>query len=128
MVALVEVAEALSQAAGWTRPAETAESRLVFHLAGGLTWELFLPNERTVIFWTDLGACPEENPNGFVRRAAAMSAAAFASRRSVLSLKDGRFRLHRAADMADVSLTELPAICASFLNDCDWWRANWPSA
>jgi hypothetical protein len=121
-----EITEQLCRAAGWRRPEPEADGRQVFRLEGGLAWELVAPDERTVIFLADLGPWPEERPGDVCRRAAAMAAASFRHRRSVLSVKDGRFRLHQAVNLGFRRADEVPGRCADFLNDFAWWRKNWP--
>ncbi len=127
MISISDIAARLCAAAGWRRPEPDGDGRLVFGLEGDLIWELLTPDGWTVVFLADLGAWPEERPEDLCRRLAVMAAAAFPRRRSVLSLKDGRFRLHHTVSPLPGSLEELPDQCAAFLNDCAWWRANWPT-
>ncbi len=128
MTSKTDIAEILCAAAGWRQPEPDGDGRLVFRLEGDLAWELVTPDDRTAVFLADLGACPEDRPDDLCRRAGVMAAGAFPRRRSVLSLKDGRFRLHHTVNLALSPLEELPDQCAVFLNDCAWWRANWPTA
>ena len=129
MATLNEIITVICQAAGWS-PREAGPSGSVsFALADGSLFEILKPDDWTLFFRADLGVRPEDETGAdeLARRLGALAAGAFSIRRSTLALADGRFRLHRRVDLRETALEGLPDICADFLNDLDWWRANYPA-
>jgi hypothetical protein len=116
------MAEAVRRAAGWSRVPNVVDGAVEFSLKDGLAFKLFKLDGRLASFAANLGPSPDDEAEAddLARRLGQLAAAAFSRRRSILGLADGRYRLHLSFDLTNPDL--LPALCAEFLNDLDWWR------
>ena len=95
MSLLQESVDALTAAAGWKKASPGADGVFRFRLEGDLDMEFFSPDGRTGILRADLGPLPaaEQDADDLLRKCASRMVAASRSRRTVLSVDEGRFSL-----------------------------------
>ena len=113
MSLLQESVDALTAAAGWKKASPGADGVFRFRLEGDLDMEFFSPDGRTGILRADLGP--------LLRKCASRMVAASRSRRTVLSVDEGRFSLHLVVPLAE-SVASMPGYAKDFLNDLAWWK------
>jgi hypothetical protein len=90
-----------------------------------LTFSMAAPDDRHLCFTYCLAElAPDEDPQVRAWNYARMAAAAFKTRRTVLSFAGGAFYLSQEVDLTTVDVEQTPLFCQNFLNDCDWWREN----
>jgi hypothetical protein len=123
-----DIVDAICREAGWSRPKGDDPERLAVDLEGGLSFEALALSSRRLLFKARLAERPdsEDDIDRIGRRLGLMSAASFQKRRSILSLNADGFYLHLIADLNLASETEIAGLCRDFLNDCQWWRKNFP--
>ena len=134
MSLLQESVDALTAAAGWKKASpgadgvfrfrlEGADGVFRFRLEGDLDMEFFSPDGRTGILRADLGPLPaaEQDADDLLRKCASRMVAASRSRRTVLSVDEGRFSLHLVVPLAE-SVASMPGYAKDFLNDLAWWK------
>jgi hypothetical protein len=121
---LIEMAEAVRQAAGWSRPLRPSGETVEFELENDLRFELVRRSGRLAAFTADLGAWPDDEGEAdeLARRLARLAAGAFSRRRAVVSVAGGRYGLHSTFDPEKAGAEGTPRLCSAFLNDLDWWR------
>jgi hypothetical protein len=97
-------------------------------LEGGLSFEVLALASHQLLLKAHLAERPdsEDDIDRIGRRLGLMSAASFQKRRSILSLSADGFYLHLIVDLNLVNETEIAGLCRDFLNDCQWWRKNFP--
>jgi hypothetical protein len=122
----MEMAQAVREAAGWSRQPKSDQDWVEFEVADLPPFKLIQKGQRLAAFQADLGAWPfEENEaDQLARRLGRLASGAFNSRRSIISVTSGRLGLHLPFDPSQLELEEVPKICASFLNDLEWWLRN----
>ena len=103
MSLLQESVDALTAAAGWKKASPGADGVFRFRLEGDLDMEFFSPDGRTGILRADLGPLPaaEQDADDLLRKCASRMVAASRSRRTVLSVDEGRFSLHLVVPLAE---------------------------
>ena len=118
MSLLQESVDALTAAAGWKKASPGADGVFRFRLEGDLDMEFFSPDGRTGILRADLGPLPaaEQDADDLLRMVAASR-----SRRTVLSVDEGRFSLPLVVPLAE-SVASMPGYAKDFLNDLAWWK------
>jgi hypothetical protein len=123
---LIEMAEAVRAAAGWSGALKERNETVEFELTEDLSFSLSRHGERLAVFTADLGPWPDEERQAdeLARHLGGLAAASFRGRNSILSIASGRYGLHLSFDPDRVSLDEVPKLCECFLNDLDWWRHN----
>ena len=123
MSLLQESVDALTAAAGWKKASPGADGVFRFHLEGDLDMEFFSPDGRTGILRADLGPLPdvEQDADELLRKCASRVAAAARTRRTVLSVDNGRFSLHLVVPLAEGAAL-MPVYAKDFLNDLAWWK------
>lgn len=123
MSLLQESVDALTAAAGWKKASPGADGVFRFRLEGDLDMEFFSPDGRTGILRADLGPLPaaEQDADDLLRKCASRMVAASRSRRTVLSVDEGRFSLHLVVPLAE-SVASMPGYAKDFLNDLAWWK------
>ena len=126
MPSLLEMAQAIRQVAGWSRPPEDKDGSVDFHLNSGVSFRLVSHGPRLAAFMADLGPWPDDEleADKLARRLATLAAGSFNRRRSIVSITSGRRSLHLAFDPNQTERNAVPSLCADFLNDLDWWRLN----
>jgi hypothetical protein len=126
LTTLLEMAEAVRLAAGWSRTPEIQDQAAVFHPADGPSFRLTRHGERLAAFSADLGPWPEDEGQAdeLARRVGRLAAGTFGRRASVASTSSGRWGLHLPFDPSRTAIGDVPDLCAGFLNDLDWWRRN----
>ena len=109
MSLLQESVDALTAAAGWKKASPGADGVFRFRLEG--------------ILRADLGPLPaaEQDADDLLRKCASRMVAASRSRRTVLSVDEGRFSLHLVVPLAE-SVASMPGYAKDFLNDLAWWK------
>jgi hypothetical protein len=124
----LDIVDMICREAGWTRPKGDDPERLAVDLEGGLSFEAIALSRHQLLFKARLAERPdsEDDIDRIGRRLGLMSAASFQKRRSILSLNGDGFYLHLIADLNLVNETEIAGFCRDFLNDCQWWRKNFP--
>ena len=113
MSLLQESVDALTAAAGWKKASPGADGVFRFRLEGDLDMEFFSPDGRTGILRADA--------DYLLRKCASRMVAASRSRRTVLSVDEGRFSLHLVVPLAE-SVASMPGYAKDFLNDLAWWK------
>ena len=123
MSLLQESVDALTAAAGWKKASPGADGVFRFRLEGDLDMEIFSPDGRPGILRADLGPLPaaEQDADDLLRKCASRMVAASRSRRTVLSVDEGRFSLHLVVPLAE-SIASMPGYAKDFLNDLAWWK------
>ena len=126
MATVLEMAEAIRQAAGWSKVPRAVDGSVEFLLEGGASFKLTGRGESLALFSADLGPWPQDEAEAdrLARRLARISAGVFGRRSSVVSVAFGRYGLHLSFDPKQASLDVVSNLCAGFLNDLDWWRLN----
>ena len=110
MSLLQESVNALTAAAGWKKASPGADGVFRFRLEGDLDMEFFSPDGRTGILRADLGPLPDAEQDADER-----------TRRTVLSVDEGRFSLHLVVPLAE-GVASMPGYAKDFLNDLAWWK------
>lgn len=108
MSLLQESVDALTAAAGWKKASPGADGVFRFRLEGDLDMEFFrLMGGRHPA--ADLGPLPaaEQDADDLLRKCASRMVAASRSRRTVLSVDEGRFSLHLVVPLAE-SVASMP--------------------
>lgn len=125
MSLLQESVDAVTAAAGWKKASPDAGGVFRFHLEGDLDMELFSPDGRTGILRADLGPLPalEQDADELLRKCASRMVAASRTRRTVLSVEEGRLSLHLVVPLAEEALS-MPRHAKDFLNDLAWWKGQ----
>ena len=116
----------IAREAGWSSPEPDAEGTCRFSLDGGLDFSLSSPDGRTIILHADLGPEPDAGTQegaDKLRDLAGFAAGAMASRRSQLSIYEGRLQLHLAFP-AQAPAAAMLDNARDFLNDLEWWQAQ----
>jgi hypothetical protein len=123
-----DIIDLICREAGWSRPKGDDPERLAVDLEGGLSFEALALSPHQLLFKAHLAERPdsEDDIDRLGRRLGLMSAASFRKRRSILSLKADGFYLHLIVDLNLASETEIAGLGRDFLNDCQWWRKNFP--
>jgi hypothetical protein len=118
------MAKAIRDAAGWAETAKNGPAE--FFLAGEISFKLARISDRLAVLSSDLGPWPQDEAEAdrLARRLAKLSAGAFGKRSSIVSASNARYELHLPFDPVLTGLDGIPRLCASFLNDLDWWRLN----
>ncbi|MFQ9365841.1 MAG: hypothetical protein ACLR2P_10120, partial [Bilophila wadsworthia] len=62
-----------------------------------------------------------QDADDLLRKCASRMVAASRSRRTVLSVDEGRFSLHLVVPLAE-SVASMPGYAKDFLNDLAWWK------
>ena len=122
---LQQIADTITQAAGWKQAA--ADERGVFHFAldGDLDFDLLSPDGRTAFLCADLGAAPlPDTPQGAdeLRRLSGLAAGALKKRRTIFSISGSDLQVHRSFAIATVSDEQIRLECRDFINDLAWWK------
>jgi hypothetical protein len=122
----MEMAQTVRETAGWSREGKSDGDWVEFEVADLPPFRLVQKGQRLAAFTADLGAWPdgESEADELARRLGRLASGAFNSRRSILSVASGRYGLHLPFDPSQLELEEVPKICASFLNDLEWWFKN----
>ena len=101
MSLLQESVNALTAAAGWKKASPGADGVFRFRLEGDLDME--------------------QDADELLRKCASRVAAAARTRRTVLSVDEGRFSLHLVVPLAE-GVASMPGYAKDFLNDLAWWK------
>ena len=124
MALLQESADAITSAAGWRKASPDARGVFRFRLEGELDMELFSPDGRTGILHADLGPLPEaeRDADELLRKCASRVVAAARTRRTVLSVEEGRLSLHLMVPLNAAAAESMSRHAKDFLNDLAWWK------
>ncbi|MBR5882570.1 MAG: type III secretion system chaperone [Mailhella sp.] len=124
---LQQIADIITNAAGWKRAEPDSEGVFRFSLEGGLDFSLLSPDNRTAVLLADLGPAPEAgtmNGNDKLKRLAALAAGTLKKRRSSFAIAGQRLELSRTFSMQAASELEISPLVRDFLNDLAWWKAQ----
>ena len=124
---LQQIADIITNAAGWKRAEPDSEGVFRFSLEGGLDFSLLTPETRTAVLLADLGPAPEAgtmNGNDKLKRLAALAAGTLKKRRSSFAIAGQRLELSRTFPMQTASELEISPLVRDFLNDLAWWKAQ----
>ena len=124
---LQQIADIITNAAGWKRAEPDSEGVFRFSLEGGLDFSLLTPETRTAVLLADLGPAPEAgtmNGNDKLKRLAALAAGTLKKRRSSFAIAGQRLELSRTFSMQTASELEISPLVRDFLNDLAWWKAQ----
>ena len=124
---LQQIADIITNAAGWKRAEPDSEGVFRFSLEGGLDFSLLSPDNRTAVLLADLGPAPEAgtmNGNDKLKRLAALAAGTLKKRRSSFAIAGQRLELSRTFSMQTASELEISPLVRDFLNDLAWWKAQ----
>ena len=124
---LQQIADIITNAAGWKRAEPDSEGVFRFSLEGGLDFSLLSPDNRTAVLLADLGPAPEAgtmNGNDKLKRLAALAAGTLKKRRSSFAIAGQRLELSRTFPMQTASELEISPLVRDFLNDLAWWKAQ----
>jgi hypothetical protein len=124
---LQQIADIITNAAGWKRAEPDSEGVFRFSLEGGLDFSLLSPDNRTAVLLADLGPAPEAgtmNGNDKLKRLAALAAGTLKKRRSSFAIAGQRLELSRTFPMQSTSEREISLLVRDFLNDLAWWKAQ----
>ena len=118
-----EAVDAVTGAAVWKKAAPGADGVFRVHLEGDWDMGFCSPDGRTGILRADLGPLPdaEQDADELLRKCASRVAAAARTRRTVLSVDNGRFSLHLVVPLAEGAAL-MPVYAKDFLNDLAWWK------
>ncbi|UQZ90981.1 hypothetical protein C4J81_17870 [Deltaproteobacteria bacterium Smac51] len=123
MADLIDIVKIISRESGWREKQPEADGRVRYDLENGPVLEIFTPDHQSAVFLSTVAQLPPTaDTDEACRGMARLASAVFSRRRSVLSYRDGVFSLHQSASLKDTPDSHWPEICASFLDDCDWWR------
>ena len=124
---LQQIADIITNAAGWKRAEPDSEGVFRFSLEGDLDFSLLSPENRTAVLLADLGPAPEAGTmegNDRLKRLAALAAGALKKRRSSFAIAGQRLELSRTFPMQTTSELEISPLVRDFLNDLAWWKAQ----
>lgn len=123
MSLLQESVDALTAAAGWKKASPGADGVFRFRLEGDLDMEFFRLMGGRASCGPILARFPLRNQDAddLLRKCASRMVAASRSRRTVLSVDEGRFSLHLVVPLAE-SVASMPGYAKDFLNDLAWWK------
>ena len=124
---LQQIADIITNAAGWKRAEPDSEGVFRFSLEGGLDFSLLTPENRTAVLLADLGPAPESGSmegNERLKRLAALAAGTLKKRRSSFAIAGQRLELSRTFSMQTASELEISPLVRDFLNDLAWWKAQ----
>jgi hypothetical protein len=124
---LQQIADIITNAAGWKRAEPDSEGVFRFSLEGGLDFSLLTPENRTAVLLADLGPAPESGSmegNDRLKRLAALAAGTLKKRRSSFAIAGQRLELSRTFPMQAASELEISPLVRDFLNDLAWWKAQ----
>ena len=124
---LQQIADIITNAAGWKRAEPDSEGVFRFSLEGGLDFSLLSPENRTAVLLADLGPAPEAGTmegNDRLKRLAALAAGTLKKRRSSFAIAGQRLELSRTFPMQSASEREISLLVRDFLNDLAWWQAQ----
>ena len=124
---LQQIADIITNTAGWKRAEPDSEGVFRFSLEGGLDFSLLSPENRTAVLLADLGAAPESGTmegGDRLKRLAALAAGSLKKRRSSFAIAGQRLELSRTFSMQTASELEISPLVRDFLNDLAWWKAQ----
>jgi hypothetical protein len=124
---LQQIADIITNAAGWKRAEPDSEGVFRFSLEGGLDFSLLSPENRTAVLLADLGSAPESGTmegGDRLKRLAALAAGSLKKRRSSFAIAGQRLELSRTFPMQSTSEREISLLVRDFLNDLAWWKAQ----
>ena len=124
---LQQIADIITNAAGWKRAEPDSEGVFRFSLEGGLDFSLLSPENRTAVLLADLGPAPEAGTmegNDRLKRLAALAAGTLKKRRSSFAIAGQRLELSRTFPVQAASERGTPLLVGDFINDLAWWKAQ----
>ena len=124
---LQQIADIITNAAGWKRAEPDSEGVFRFSLDGGLDFSLLTPENRTAVLLADLGNAPDPGTsegNDRLKRLAALAAGSLKKRRSSFAIAGQRLELSRTFPIQEVPEHEISLLVRDFLNDLAWWKAQ----
>lgn len=124
---LQQIADTITNAAGWNRAEPDREGVFRFSLEDGLDFSLFTPDNRAAVLLADLGPAPEAGTiegGDRLKRLAALAAGTLKVRRSSFAVAGQRLELSRIFPMQAASERDTPLLVRDFLNDLAWWKAQ----
>jgi len=127
-VLLQQVADILTEAAGWNRVEPDESGVYSFFIDGGLDFELLSPDNRLAVLRADIGRVPSvpEEADQKLAEMAKLAVGCLKKRRSILAVSNGRFELQATFPIYNASPIELtsfvPRLVKDFLNDLAWWK------
>ena len=124
---LQQIADIITNTAGWKRAEPNCEGVFRFSLEGGLDFSLLSPENRTAVLLADLGSAPESGTmegGDRLKRLAALAAGSLKKRRSSFAIAGQRLELSRTFPMQSTSEREISLLVRDFLNDLAWWKAQ----
>ena len=122
---LQQIADIITNAAGWKRAEPDSEGVFRFSLEGGLDFSLLSPDNRTAVLLADLGPAPEAgtmNGNDKLKRLAALAAGTLKKRRSSFAIAGDRLELTYSFPVQLDDEIAIRQIMKDFLNDLAWWK------
>ena len=124
---LQQIADIITNAAGWKRAEPDSEGVFRFSLEGGLDFSLLSPDNRSAVLLADLGPAPEAgsmNGNDSLKRLAALAAGTLKKRRSSFAIAGQRLELSRTFSMKAASEREITLFVRDFINDFACWKSQ----
>ena len=121
---LQNVADIITEAAGWKKALPDSDGVYRFFLEGGLEFDLLTPENKTGILRADLGNAPsgDAQDDTELRRLARLAAGSLRKRRSIFSIAGSRMELYRTFRITGTAPQEIITETRDFLNDLAWWK------
>lgn len=120
---LQDIANIISQQAGWKDATPNQDNIITFDLQDGLTLNIHSPDGKTNILFSMIRQLPSDSfhANEIIEKTSKYAVGTCKTRKSTISIHNNYIMLHQDITSMEHAY-EINAVAKDFLNDVTWWK------